>query len=148
MIGRTDFKAEELAADIRPAVVFTGVIDYEMLQDAIAACDAMLLPLCDNLANRGRWPSKICDYLAAGRPVVACAVGDLVELFSNERIGILTKDEPDAFAKAILTLLDDDLEAIGQNARTTAERELDWAILTAKLESFYLKMLGNPTFDN
>src|SRR5438128_329122 len=42
----------------------TGEVSYEELAWYIAACDALLLPLADTVANRARWPSRVNDYLA------------------------------------------------------------------------------------
>ena len=141
-IGRSGVKKADLNPKIIDGVILTGEITYGALQDYIAACDVMWLPLKDTIANRGRWPSKISDYLAAGRPVAATAVGDLKALFSKAEIGVLSKDEPGDFARATQQLLArPDLEELGRNARRIAETELSWEILTDRLESLYLDIL-------
>lgn len=141
-IGRSGVKRGDLNPKISDGVRLTGEITYEALQDYIAACDVMCLPLKNTIANRGRWPSKISDYLAAGRPVAATAVGDLAALFSKAEIGVLSKDEPGDFARATQQLLArPDLEELGRNARRVAETELSWDILTDRLESLYQDIL-------
>jgi glycosyltransferase involved in cell wall biosynthesis len=142
-IGRSSVKPADLNPTILDGVMFTGEITYEALQDYIAACDVMWLPLTNTIANRGRWPSKISDYLAAGRPVAATAVGDLTALFSKAEMGILSRDEPGDFARATqLLLARPDLEELGRNARRVAETELSWDILTDRLESLYHDILN------
>jgi glycosyltransferase involved in cell wall biosynthesis len=142
-IGRSGVNQAALNPRLLDGVRFTGEITYEDLQDYIAACDVMCLPLRNTIANRGRWPSKISDYLAAGRPVAATDVGDLAELFSKAEIGILSKDEPGDFARATQQLLArPDLEKLGINARRVAETELSWDILTDRLESLYRDILS------
>ena len=142
LIGRSGVNKADLNPKIIDGVMLTGEITYEALQDYIAACDVMWLPLRNTIANRGRWPSKISDYLAAGRPVAATAVGDLAALFSKAEIGILSKDEPEDFARATQQLLArPDLEELGRNARRVAETELSWDILTDRLESLYHDIL-------
>lgn len=143
LIGNCPVTRSDFVPEVQDRVIVTGSISYEMLQDYVAACDVMWLPLKDTIANRGRWPSKIGDYLAAGRPVAACAVGDLKDLFSRELIGVLSRDDPRDLAEATLSLLArPDLGKLGQNARRVAERELAWEILTDRLESFYFRILG------
>lgn len=145
LIGRVFITEKIIDHDIKNHVRFTGVVSYDELQDYIAVCDVMLLPLKDTVANRGRWPSKVCDYLAAGRPVAATAVGDLQDLFSRKSIGVLSKDEPEDFARATLELLGHpDLEEMGRNARQVAEQELSWEKLTDQLESFYTRVINMP----
>jgi len=128
---------------VQDRVLSMGELSYEDLQDYVAACDVMWLPIRNTIANRGRWPSKIGDYLAAGRPVSACAVGDLINLFSRDSIGVLSRDDPRDFAEATLSLLArPDLDELGHNARRVAERDLAWDILTDKLEKFYLSVMN------
>lgn len=142
LIGNCTMTLSDFGPEVQDRVIVTGSISYKDLQDYVAACDIMWLPLKDTIANRGRWPSKICDYLAAGRPVATTAVGDLKNLFSQEEIGILSGDSPVALAESTLQLLArPDLEELGRNARRVAERELAWDILTDKLEDFYLDVL-------
>ncbi len=125
-------------------VVRTGRLTYEDLQRCIACCDVMLLPLNDSIANRGRWPSKVGDYLAAGKPVVATRVGDVANLIEEGRCGVLTDVAPEDFALSTLDVLCDRvrLDEMGSNARKVAEDKLDWRILTDQLEQFYLQVLG------
>ena len=97
------------------------------------------LPLRDTLTNRGRWPSKINDYMAAGRPTVATAVGDLNWLFQKYDIGRLAQPKPEEIAGQTLRLCDDALLAqqYGTVARKVAIEQYSWETLTEKLASFY-----------
>lgn len=137
MVGTTS----SLVPDDR-SIIQTGFVSDDDKLDALAAADVLLLPMTDTIASRGRWPSKINDYLAAGRPIVATAVGDCHELFANHRIGIATAVDAEAFAAAVLALLDDRITAgeMGATARNVAERVLAWPILTERLESLYLSI--------
>jgi glycosyltransferase involved in cell wall biosynthesis len=121
------------------SIVRSGFVSRDMLQTLMAACDLMILPLKDNIASRGRWPSKLNDYLAAGRPTVATAVGDCRELFANHRIGQTAADDPSALAAAVLALLDQPAEcrSMGKAARRLAEEQFAWPILTARLDAHY-----------
>lgn len=120
-------------------IIETDYVSKEQLVKYLGACDVMLLPLMDTIASRGRWPSKINDYLAVGRPVVASAVGDIKNLFDKFLIGKTTVDTPDSLAGAVCELLADNKlqDKLGREARRVAETELAWSILTEKLETFY-----------
>lgn len=128
--------ARLLASD---AIKATGALSYEELQAHISACDLMLLPMRNSIANRGRWPSKVCDYLASGRAVVATRVGDAAALIERAECGILTGDTPKQFAEAIEAGLGnkEGTERMGANGRKAMAEELDWSILTERLERFY-----------
>lgn len=130
----------------RDAVIETGFIDDEQLNLYLAACDLMWLPLRDTLANRGRWPMKVNDYMAAGRATVSTAVGDLVSLFHGSTpVGRLAADEPRAFASQTLALWQDEpaRSEYEKNARLVAESRFAWPIVTAALETFYNETLGS-----
>lgn len=125
------------------SIFYTGRISYEKLNLYLAACDVTVLPLLNTIANAGRWPSKVCDYMAAGCPIVTTHVGDMAYLFAGGKKGVLTKDDSQLFAHGIMQVLkDEDLKSeLGKKARKYAEEFLDWKILAKKLEKFYLRIM-------
>jgi glycosyltransferase involved in cell wall biosynthesis len=110
----------------------------------LGSADLMCMPMKDSAANRGRFPNKVLDYLAAGRPIVASAVGDVEPLVRDYEVGLLASDE--GFASAIHGLLTNDRlrEDLGRMARRTAETVFDWAPLIDKLVDFYYRLLRSP----
>ncbi len=120
-------------------VIEAGVIDYAILPRYHACVDVFALPFANKLANRGRWPNKIGDYLAAGRPIVSNPVGDIKALFTAYDIGYLTDETPEAFAQGLYQTLEDptSAEAKGRAARFVAEHVLSWARLSVRLEEHY-----------
>lgn len=125
------------------AVIRTGWVTDEQVFQYLAACDLCWLPLRDSGANRGRWPGKLNDYMAVGRPVVATSVGDLADLVPRYQIGLATRDDPQDFAQRTLELLADRerLEALGRAARRAAEDVFNWERMTDALEAFYRQVL-------
>ena len=65
-------------------------------------------------------------------------------LFREHNIGLLADDNPEDFAEATLSLLEDQAlrEEMGSNARWVAEEQLSWKKLTDQLETFYHKILN------
>jgi glycosyltransferase involved in cell wall biosynthesis len=133
-------------------LIETGFVPFEQMVTWLGACDVLLLPLKDTIASRGRWPSKINDYLAAGRPTVATAVGDVAALFEDYEIGRTATDEPRPLAEAALGLIDrdDELERLGLSARRLAETNLAWSCLAERLETHYSTVMSggrlSPSF--
>jgi glycosyltransferase involved in cell wall biosynthesis len=125
-------------------VIRTGTVDYSVLNRYLAACDICWLPLCDSGANRGRWPLKLNDYMAAGRATVATAVGDVTEVLRVYDVGVLAKPVPDDLAAAAIDLLDDPARSarLGEEARRVAETVFDWRLRAAELEAFYGRVLA------
>jgi glycosyltransferase involved in cell wall biosynthesis len=122
------------------AVLSTGYVRGLGLNRYLAACDVHWLPLSDSIANRGRWPMKLSDYLASGRAIVATAVGDWADLFVGEKpVGLLASADPDNFAEKTLSLLSDSAAKLNfeRNARHVAETTFSWPLIADKLESIY-----------
>jgi colanic acid biosynthesis glycosyl transferase WcaI len=123
----------------------TGWIAYQDVAAYLAASDVLLLPLLDTVANNGIWPSKLNDYLAAGRPIVSTRMDVLEDLFLRRQPGLLAgNDDPRLFADAVLTLLTQPslCHMLGANSRRAAEEEFDWKKLAGKLERFYERVLS------
>ncbi len=128
----------------RDFIVETGWITYEQVAAYLGASDLLLLPLLDTVANNKIWPSKLNDYLSAGRPIVSTRMDVLEDLWQRRLPGLLAgNDDPECFADAVLTLLANPYlrTELGANARRAAEEEYDWMTLTAKLEQFYERVL-------
>jgi glycosyltransferase involved in cell wall biosynthesis len=71
--------------------------------------------------------------MAHGRPVVAAAVGGLLDLVADEETGLLVppRDVPALRAALKRLLADDELRSrLGANARRRAEDELSWDRVT------------------
>ena len=121
-------------------VIETGRVPFHEIGAYLAACDALLLPLWDNLSNSARWPSRINDYLAAGRPIVATRVGEVSALLDKYAFGLATDPTAQALADGLVTIYHNPIQAnlYGRNARLLAEGSLNWAHLTEQLEQFYL----------
>jgi len=100
--------------------------------------------LSDTIANRGRWPSKVNEYVAVGRPTVACAVGDIADLIRENSIGLLVSPEPAEFAARLDELLGDPARAsaMGERARQVAQTTYSQEAMADKLEAYYRKLTG------
>jgi glycosyltransferase involved in cell wall biosynthesis len=139
LIGHARYHARYRPAEgsARNIISTGGGLPYEKVLQWFAACDVLLLPFCDSIANRGRWPSKVAEYMSAARPVVATAVGDVTKLFADGRAGMLTAADPESFAQGILRMhADPDRAEMGYRGREIASRELLWRIQTNYVQKF------------
>jgi glycosyltransferase involved in cell wall biosynthesis len=110
---------------------FTGLIDPPSVPEHLAACDILLsphLPFEDGTPFFGS-PTKLFEYLAAGRPVVASRLGPIGRVVEDEVTGLLFEPgNAEAFQQAVLWLVDqpEERKRMGREARSTAEREHTW----------------------
>ncbi len=126
-------------------IVLTGRKSLSEVYKYLGASDLCVLPFRVSQANMARWPSKVGDYLNAGRPVVATKVGDLEELFVDHRLGYLSDDDsPRSFCRTLSKAVEDseNWSEIGRNCRRFAVEYLDTQKLTLELQGIYQKVLA------
>ena len=130
--------------DIAARVTITGRLAFDQMLDHLSACDVLALPLSDTIANRGRWPSKVNEYVAVGRPTVACDVGDVADLLRGDEIGLLVPPVAEAFAARMSELLSqpERAAAMGNRAREVARTSYSQEAMGSKLEAFYRDVLA------
>lgn len=104
----------------------------------LGAADILVLPLSDLAIDRARYPHKLSDYVAAGRPIVSCDVGETGRLLRRYGFGHLTPAAPEGFAEGMLHLIArrDEWLQLGAATREAGERHFHWDILCDRLFAF------------
>lgn len=118
-------------------VRFIDMQPIERLPQLLAAGDVHVVPLRTGLA-RSSVPSKLYSILAAGRPIVASVDEGTEVARTVERAGAglaVPPDDPEAFAAALATLLDDRATADRMGAAGRAFVE-GWASPSAVARSY------------
>jgi glycosyltransferase involved in cell wall biosynthesis len=132
MIGREAPKAMELACrlGINDHIIAAGWVNDEDYPRYLVCADVCYCPLRDGLNDRARWPTKILDFLSAGRATVTNGVGEVAPLFQNHEIGLLAEQGEERFASCIVSLLEDKERRryYGENARRLMVEEWDWRL--------------------
>lgn len=121
-------------------IIWAGRKRYAEIPLCLAAADLLLLPMEDTALERGRWPNKVGDYFAAGRPIAATEVGDAGPFIRERDCGIVTGPDAEVYCRAILNALNDRalLDRLGANSRRVAEGELSWDSVAARFLGFVL----------
>jgi glycosyltransferase involved in cell wall biosynthesis len=145
LIGNTKLDWKRYAPiECQLDVIESGWVSYESINLYLNACDLLILPLKKTIATDNVWPSKLNDYLAAGKPIAATNMRVYSGLFEKNEFGRLSEDNPKALAEACLELMrDPDLrKTMGQKARNYAVNELAWERLVDQLEDYYLQIIA------
>jgi glycosyltransferase involved in cell wall biosynthesis len=127
-------RAEELG--VRERVVFTGYRDD--VRALLAAAAVVVLP-----SEIEGLPLVVLEAMAAGRPVVATAVGGTPELVAAGETGLLVRPgDAQALAAALDSLLRDPerRERMGAAARHRVERDFSLDATTAKVLAVYARL--------
>ena len=131
-IGRASSEQQREYRD-RYGIELTGYVEdaRPMLRDA--ACH--IVPLRAGGGTR----LKILSSWAMGKPVVSTSVG-CEGLAAIDGHNILIRDDPAAFAEAVIRVLDDPAlgRRLGERGRATAERRYSWNVIGARMNDAYL----------
>jgi glycosyltransferase involved in cell wall biosynthesis len=84
------------------------------------------------------------EFVAVGRPTVACDVGDVANLLRENHIGLLVRPEAGDFAARIDELLADPAraEAMGDRAREVARTTYSQDAIADRLEAYYRNIIA------
>jgi glycosyltransferase involved in cell wall biosynthesis len=147
VVGGGFFKEEEtlmrLAAPygMSDKIITTGMVTWEALPALLALGDVAIYPFDDNLINRSRSSIKFLELMAAKRPIVTEAVGELREFLREGEGGYLVKPgDISAFARTTARLLQADPQTrfeMGAMGALRLWREYNWETLAPNLAEFY-----------
>lgn len=110
----------KLAKEVGVSPVYYWFPKSEGFYEFLASCHVGIVTSSNDLPRRMGPAVKLFTYLSVGLPVVANDIGGWTRMIENEKIGILTKDEPQSLAQGILKLLDD-----GELAHRFGERGVE-----------------------
>ena len=102
-------------------------LDDAALHPALAAADVLVLPLRDHLRNRYNFPSRIIEFLWAGRPILATDIPPLKTFLRHgETAWVVPPRGPAALRDGLATLAADATlrDRLARGARFFFEREL------------------------
>jgi glycosyltransferase involved in cell wall biosynthesis len=112
-------------------VIFTGAVAHERVPSLLDACDILVaphVPLADGSDFFGS-PTKIFEYMAMGKAIVASRLGQIGEVLSDEETALLVEPGNVSELTAALVRVTESAELrarLGANARAVAVKEHTW----------------------
>jgi glycosyltransferase involved in cell wall biosynthesis len=120
---------------LESAVIFTGNIPHDSVPDYIAAMDVAVAPYNWNEDFYGS-PLKLFEYMAAGKPTVAAAIGQIEEVIAHGKTGWLySSGDHEQLADGLATLLysPELSSAIGAAAREKILTDYTWKAIATRI---------------
>jgi len=107
-----------------------GWVEPAEMPALFAGMSLAVVPWADTPSNRARHSAKVLELMAAGLPIVACAVGELPVTLGETGV-LVPAGDWDSFAAAVTALLDDPERAarLGAAAQARVRVEFTWARL-------------------
>lgn len=136
---RAELERDAAQRGLQGRVSFLG--HREDVPALLAAADLYVLP-----SRTEAFPNGVLEAMAAGLPVVACAVEGLLDLVRDGTTGTLVAPgDPAALAGAIGRFVGDQALAAraGAAARAEATARYSFASMVGSFEALYLRGLGN-----
>ncbi|MHB1529475.1 MAG: glycosyltransferase [Acidiferrobacteraceae bacterium] len=126
-------------------IIFTGLISREALIWCYKNAAGLLCCRSNSdYANYG-FPTKLAEYLASGRPVVATTVGDVTHYLTDEETAFLAEPENiESIDQAIRRLLRDPRHSalVGVRGTEVAKHYFDYRNYVAGISAFIRQKIG------
>jgi glycosyltransferase involved in cell wall biosynthesis len=126
--------------NVSHAVHFIGRIPHADVPGYMASADIAIVPYPKMDQKNWLSPLKLFEYMASARPIVASAVGQVVNIIQHEENGLLVPpDDVTQMADAIMRLVaDKELRMrLGKQARNDAIQHHSWEEYLSRLENVF-----------
>ncbi|MEX1308206.1 MAG: glycosyltransferase, partial [Eubacteriales bacterium] len=129
---------EKLAEELNVKnLVFSGKKPFSEMPALYASADALVLTLAANDLIAHTLPNKLLGYMAAGKPIIACADKEAARVVDEAKCGFTAPAEDDeALAESIREFIaTSDKATLGKNARKYYENHFTTDIFLKTLKS-------------
>jgi glycosyltransferase involved in cell wall biosynthesis len=129
-------------------IISTGFVPEAELFRLATHATASLLPLWDDDRSKSRFPTKLGLFVAAGRPIVSCAIGEIVHFIRDKESALFAAPNDEAgWAEAIAALVRD--QELGHHLVERMEMDVlprfDYHGVGSELKAFYNRITDDPS---
>ena len=114
-------------------------LPYDELIGFYKSALALLIPMSNNLQDQGRFPFKICEYLASGRPIITSNSHLINEYFIDRETALIANlNDVNSFKEHINVILKNEKLAceIGKKAYQMGKNDFDFNVYSSKIHSW------------
>lgn len=110
----------------------------------INACDATFISLKSNEISEKILPAKLQTYLAAGKPIIGCAKGEIEKIIDKSKSGICCNEENEQKLADIIIMMKqktrEELMQYGDNAKQYYKKNYEKQYLLNKIDEIFKNM--------
>ena len=125
-------------------VLTPGFVSRDKYLLYLIASDAFILPADPVISEIARFPIRLGDYLAVGRPIIASDVGEVGRLIRECNCGFVVKPgDVESWLMALnkVSISEDLRNMLGSRARETAEA-ISWRNIASQINFIYSRICG------
>lgn len=122
-------RAECRETGIEDLVTFTGLVNSGEVRNYLSQCNILAITRPDTVQTRAGFPTKLGEYFALNKPVLATRFGDIERYFKDGVDVILAEcDDPVSIATKLEWMIHnyEELSVIACKGRETAEQLLEY----------------------
>jgi glycosyltransferase involved in cell wall biosynthesis len=140
---RTYLENEAARLNISSSVVFVGQLPQQQALAYVQESDVCTSPFYPTPILQSTSPTKLVEYMAAGKPVVANDHPEQKRVIEESGAGICVAYDEDAFAAAILSLLEDPerSRAMGERGRRYVIQHRSYGAIADMVERRLLEIV-------
>ncbi len=140
-----DLKALSKKMKLDKAILFTGFIERYKAFTIIRNADVCLSPYYPSKVLMSTSPTKILEYMAIGKPVVANIHPEQTEIIKASNGGLCVNYTPEAFAEAVTYLLNHKKIAqhMGMMGQKYVLKHRSYTTISQMVENEYQRIISN-----
>lgn len=135
--GEKDPELRALVESLRlsETVIFTGLVDFELLPQYLSIADVAINPMLPSLVADAALPNKVLQYMASGLPIVTTKLSGLHSLFPDQPGIRYVRSSSDILGEAIDLLERGALDLLGKANRGAVSSMFDTKDSVAAFEN-------------
>lgn len=127
---------------ILDAIIFTGFLPVEKAWEYLSLANVCVSPFYPTPILNSTSPTKLVEYMAFGKPVVANDHPDQLNVIDNSKAGYCVSWDESQFAEAVVKVLKDpaEAEAMGERGREYVKSNRAYHSIAEELDRVYRRL--------